>query len=180
MISRGAFWIFMTPDEKQQFDKYLASLAHVKRAAIERILHPFDYVAPNIAVIASFSPGFSADLSSWKLRLSVSGIMVQDIQISRSSDYKREKQREERNVGSEFVAQILRRAHELDFWNLTIEDDSMMTDVCRRTLSICAGNKRRSWTPQPPWDGTKSDEDAWQKFMELWDLVHSHAPFPDE
>ena len=136
-------------------------------------------VAPDICVAAFFSPGFSEDLSSWKLTLSSSGILIQDIKISRAGNWQGEQRREERNVGAEFVAQVLKRADELDFWNLKVESNSSITDTPSLRLAIRHGEKSRVYAPESVGFHAYEGNESARRFIELWDLIHSHAPFPD-
>ncbi|MBW3635824.1 MAG: hypothetical protein KY445_05075 [Armatimonadetes bacterium] len=120
------------------------------------------------------------DLSSWKLTLSTSGTLVQEINISRPGNWQGEYRREERNVGAEFVAQVLKRADELDFWNLKVETDSIVTDMPSLRLAIRSGDKSRVFAPESVTFHAYDGNENARRFVELWKLIHSRAPFPDD
>ncbi len=139
----------------------------------------FDQLAPDVVVVAEFSPGFSPDLSSWRLTLNLAGLLVQEDDIKNFNDHSNDGPlRDVVEVGTEFVVSVLARADELDFWNLTIDSGLLGTDAPSLCLSIRNGNRRRQWAPHLVyWHAHESIEGA-VKFMELWNLVHQHAPFP--
>ena len=156
----------MTPEQKQKLDQRLAYWEN-----------PFAFVEPDVCIVTFFSPGFSFDLSSWELRLSVSGILVQDIELLSAPQWQKEQRREEREVGAEFVEQVLNRADEIDFWNLQVEREGGVTDMPSYRLAIRKSEKSRVYGPDAvSYHAYQGDESA-RRFVELWKLIHLHAPF---
>ena len=136
--------------------------------------------APDVVVIAQFGPGFSSDLSSWVLTLSLSGVLVQESDIMNFDDHSQDGLRRDiAIVGPEFVASVLARAAELDFWNLNaVNPNESVTDMPSLKLSIRHGARERSYRPQSVVYHAYRGHEGAKHFMELWDLIHQHAPFP--
>lgn len=171
----------MTPEELQTFDEsvieMLASITPIQPqepAPPKPEANPFDSLPPEVVVIASTSPAFSENLSSWEMRLRNDGFLTQERHSFLAGKWQTAVRRA--YVGPTWVQMFLRRADELDFWNLSYEVAMIVTDVGSESLAIRSGDKWRAWRPECPWFHAREGHDGAQKFMELWDLISAQGP----
>ncbi len=164
----------MDPEERERAYASLRRMREQQRAFFEQLV-------PDVVVVAEYSPGFSHDLSSWRVTLNLAGILVQESDIKNFNDRSNDgPRRDVVEVGTEFVVFVLSCADELDFWNLTIDSGQLMTDADSLTLSIRNGNRRRQWNPPLVRYHAAEGFEGAKRFMELWNLIHQHAPLPVE
>ncbi len=156
---RGALLVFpMTPEKFPKLDGP----------------NPFDSLPPEVVVVAKTTAAWSADLSSWELRLRSDGFLAQKRNAHMDGKWQTETRRA--YVGSQWVQMFLRRADDLDFWNLTYEVVIVTTDVGSQSLAIRSGEKWRAWRPESVYCHAREGHDAAQKFMELWNLISAQGP----
>ena len=171
---------FQMNEPTENYAQMIARLSAESLAESQRRRLFLENSAPDVVVIAEFGPGFSSDLSNWILTLSSSGVLEQHIEIKNFDEHSQDgPRRDVATVGSEFVASILARADELDFWNLNaVNPNESVTDSPFLKLSIRHGERERTYRPESVGYHAYRGHEGAKHFMELWNSIHQHAPFP--
>ena len=134
---------------------------------------------PGAVIGATFAPGFTEDLSSWRLVIDDEGNLFQDIKVSTHENQWQGEQRQEYFfIGQDKVIQLLLTAEEVGFMSYKDSYDISVTDQALHVLSIRFGECEKTVTAYgAAWLAYEGDADM-KGFLELWKAVHQYAPFP--
>ena len=120
---------------------------------------------------------FARSLSSWRLTISASGTLRQKVKFY-APLHPHAAQPPPVKLGGAWVAALLKRAAEVNFWEMTIESDDVITDAPTCTLAIRDGARRRTFRLDAPGYYRAEGYEAATHFLDLWETIHRHAPFP--
>lgn len=124
-------------------------------------------VPPDAVFIATHSPGFSANLSKWRLIIDEGGNLYQNTDVWEcrpEGDILEEYREEQAHIGVDEVNRLLRKAEAVVQQPMTAPD-SMMTDAASNSLMVRIDGHLKRGPPEA------------EGFFELWREVHQYAPY---
>lgn len=148
------------------------------RSAMSFLLEPG---LPGAIIEAAFSPGFSEDLSNWRLQIDAEGNLLQRIAVWQyiRGAIVQEKRREQRLIGRDGALRLLLMAEEIGFYGFQDSYEPSVTDLPTYRLRFCDGKSDKAVRAYGAgWLAREGNPDM-RRFVELWQAVHEHAPFPD-
>ncbi len=136
---------------------------------------------PGAVIGAVYGPGFSYDLSAWRLVIDEEGNLFQEIDVSQwtaENVHIREHRREHVVIGPEAVLQLLLEAQRLEFSSCKDSYDHSITDQESRLISIRFGEIDKTVRMYAAgWLAMAGNKDI-VNLLELWEAIHRYAPFP--
>lgn len=136
---------------------------------------------PGAVIGAEYGPGFSSDLSRWRLAIDDEGNLFQEIAIWQWTAEKgivREHRREHVEIGQDTVLQLVLKAQEVGFQSYEDSYQRSITDQSTRTISVRFGEIDKTVCAYAAdWLVREGNKDM-VGFLELWDAIHACAPFP--
>jgi hypothetical protein len=136
---------------------------------------------PGAVIGAWYRPGFSHDLSGWRLVVDDEGNLFQDVNVLQWSPERgrvQERRQEHVEIGPDAVPQLLIEAQEMGFSSYESSYDLHVTDQESYILSIRFGEIDKTVEAYgAQWLAREGNQDM-IGFLKLWRSLHRHAPFP--
>ena len=141
--------------------------------------HPFPMMEDDVLAMAQ-----SCDQTfhySWQIRIANYGLLAQQVS-SRDSDFRKRVEREffvELPEG--FVDQLTQKIESVGYEHFPRNFEGVLETFPSWTfLMFCRSNGRLKKCIRSTGDDCDGEQGVLiQRFIELWDLIHLHAPFPD-
>lgn len=152
-----------------------------RRGRAERISREMS--ADDVIAAGQILPGFSDDLSTWRIVINRDGRLRQQIDLATSeNNYREESAQKTALIAPEDVQAILAVANEIGFHNFNEyyehEFDSV-TDLQTCSITIRFGDEVKTVEAYGPDDIAREENNQdMVGFMRLWELIHRHAPYP--
>lgn len=131
---------------------------------------------PGAVIGATFRPGFSGDLSSWRLVIDDEGNLFQDTMVWQSMF--EERRQEHIHIGTDAVLELLLEAERFGFRSCKEFLRATMEDQSSRSLTIRFGEMDA--TVEVYGADLLAHEGNLKtiRFLSLWTMIHRYAPFP--
>lgn len=136
---------------------------------------------PGAVIGAVYGPGFSEDLSSWRLVIDDEGNLFQEIDVwqwTTESVHIQEHRREHVVIGPDAVLQLLLEAQRLEFTSYDDSYDPSITDQPDRIISVRFGEIDKTVHAYAAFGLAAEGNRDMIGFLELWEAIHRYAPFP--
>jgi hypothetical protein len=138
---------------------------------------------PGAVIGATFHPGFSEDLSHWRLAIDEDGNLFQDIKVwrwTKESGIIQEERQEQVQIGVEVVLELLLKAEQLGFHSYQHSYNSNVDDLPSYLISVRFGDADTTVNAHGAgWLVREGNVDM-KGFAELWNQIHQYAPFPEK
>lgn len=140
-------------------------------------------MAENDVISAAIvSPGFWEDLSTWRVTISRDGRLRQDIRLCTGANgYKGESRREVGQVPADELAAMLATAERIGFKDFRdqYEPEDDVDDLGTFSISVrFDGAIKTVEAYGPDWAAEQEGNRDMAGFIELWEQIHRHAPYP--
>lgn len=134
---------------------------------------------PGVLIGAIYEPGFSADLSHWRLVIDDAGELYQDVHIATpAKSYADERRQEHVAIGQTAVLDLLLLAERLGFATFAAQPEVLVDDAPTYIVYIGFARLDKIVMKRGPLACTPEDFPQWHDFSTLWDAIHAAAPFP--
>lgn len=135
----------------------------------------------NGVILAEFRPGFSWDLTTWRIIIDREGRLFQEVEqfIPGITD---ELGFHKVEIGVDAVLDLLIKADEIGFaaFQQSYSSGLHLSDMPAYRLVVhIAEEPKEVWAEAPEYQASLGNRDV-QGFMELWHAVHSYAPYPPQ
>jgi hypothetical protein len=133
---------------------------------------------------AQIAPGFCEDLSTWRITISLTGLLRQEVSLSTSVNmYRGEMRLFEASLRKDDVVELLALADRIGFRNFKehyTHETMIVTDLPTCSLSVRFGNQVRTVEAYGPQHiAIEEGNRDMAGFVELLERIHRHAPYPE-
>ncbi len=136
---------------------------------------------PGAVIGATFHPGFSEDLSSWRLVIDEDGNLFQDTKVwqwTKESGITQKELHEQVQIDIAVVLELLLKAEQIGFHSFQKSYNATVDDMHSYLISIRFGEADTTVNANGVgWLVREGNMDM-KGFAELWKEIHKHAPFP--